>query len=78
MGKWLDLSAALAAIVAAVFWFLSAYGKLPPMITYWDGAPPNDPFYVAVKFSASMNRWAAGFSGVSALLMAAHLLVGKR
>jgi hypothetical protein len=41
-------------------------------------APPNDPFYVAVKFSASMNRWAAGFSGVSALLMAAHLLVGKR
>jgi hypothetical protein len=58
------------ALVAAIFWFLSAYGDVPPIITYWGGAPPNDPFfYVAMKFSASMNNWAAIFSGMSAACM---------
>ena len=70
MEKWLDIGAAVFALAAAVFWFLSAYGKLPPMISYWDQAPATDPFYVAVKFSALMNRWAAGLSGFSALCMA--------
>jgi hypothetical protein len=32
MEKWLDMAAALLAVAAAVFWFLSAYGKLPPMV----------------------------------------------
>src|ERR1700730_7635670 len=62
MEKWLDMGAAALALMAAVFWFLSAYGKFPPMVNYWGSAPPTDPFYQAVKFSAEMNRWAAGFS----------------
>jgi hypothetical protein len=69
MEKWLDIGAAVFALIAAIFWFLSAYGKLPSMITYWDQTPENDPFYTAVKFSAKMNRWAAGLSGLSALCM---------
>jgi hypothetical protein len=78
MEKWLDVAAASLAIVAAVFWFLSAYGRLPPMVAYWGQTPENDPFYIAVKFSAVMNRWAAGFSGASALAMAARLFIDRR
>jgi hypothetical protein len=63
------MGTAALALVAAVFWFLSAYGKLPPMGMYWESAPPTDPFYKAVKFSAEMNRWAALFSGAAALCM---------
>ena len=75
MEKWLDISAACLALVAAVFWFLSAYGKLPPMIAYYDRTPDTDPFYLAVKFSAAMNRWAAGFSGASALCIGLKLFI---
>jgi hypothetical protein len=57
MEKWFDVAAALFAFGAAVFWFLSAYGKLPPMVTHWDATPENDPFRMAVTFSAKMNRW---------------------
>jgi hypothetical protein len=75
MEKRLDVGAALFALAAAVFWFLSAYGKLPPMITYWGGAPDSDPFYTAVKFSAQMNTWAAALSGLSALCMGIRLFI---
>jgi hypothetical protein len=78
MEKWLDISAAVAALVASLFWFLSAYGKLPPMVAYWDATPGDDPFYLAVKFSASMNRWAAGFSGISALCFGLKLFLSIR
>ncbi len=74
MEKWLDVGAALFAIAAAVFWFLSAYGKLPPMVTYWDQTPPSDPLYVALKFSALMNTFAATLSGLSGLCLAAKLI----
>ncbi len=67
MQIFLDIGAALFALLGAGFWFLSAYGKLPPIIPYYDATPANDPFYMAVKFSAKMNRWAALFSGLSAL-----------
>jgi hypothetical protein len=73
MDKWLDIAAALFALFAALFWFVSAYGKLPPMLTYWDQTPSDDQFYVAVKFSAKMNRWAALLSGLSALCMGIKL-----
>jgi hypothetical protein len=43
------------------------------MGSYWDFVPERDPFYRAVKFSARMNRWAAGFSGLSALCMGIEL-----
>jgi hypothetical protein len=32
LDKWLDIGAAVFALAAAVFWFLSAYGRLPPLI----------------------------------------------
>ena len=33
------MGAALFALVAAVFWFRSAYGPLPAIVTYWGSAP---------------------------------------
>jgi hypothetical protein len=77
MQKWLDVTAALLVLIAAAFWFLSAYGKLPPIVTYWGQTPEGDPFYRALKFSAAMNQWAASFSGVSALSTAARLFIYK-
>jgi hypothetical protein len=65
----------LFAIAAAIFWFTSAYGKLPPMVAHWDQTPADDPFYKAVKFSAKMNRWAALLSGLSASCMGAKLFL---
>jgi len=73
MEKSLDVGAAVLAIAAAVFWFLSAYGKLPLPVSYWGSAPNNDPLYVALKFSASMNTWAAALSGGSALCVGLKL-----
>ena len=73
MDRYLDICTAAFAFVASIFWFLSARGSLPLMGSYWDRAPPNDPFYVDVKFSATMNRWAAGLSGLSALCMSLKL-----
>jgi hypothetical protein len=67
----MEIGTALFAFLAAVFWFLSAYGKVPPMISYWDQVPENDPYYRAVKYSIRMNKWAATFSGLSALCAAA-------
>ena len=49
MTAWIDIASAIAAFAAAILWFVSAYGKLPPMVAYWDAAPPSDPFYEAVK-----------------------------
>ena len=75
MEKWLDIGAAVFAFGAAVFWFRSAYGKLPPMLAYWDAAPENDPLYTTIKFSARMNRCAAGFSCASAMCMAIKIFI---
>jgi hypothetical protein len=67
MGRLLDALTALFAFGAAVFWFLSAYGKLPPMVTYFDFTPESDPFLRQLEFSARMNSIAAAYSGVSVL-----------
>jgi hypothetical protein len=67
MKKCFAFAAAIFAFVAAVFWLLSACGTLPPMLTYWGGAPASDPLYMAYKFSARMNTFAAALSGLSAL-----------
>lgn len=75
MEKWLDIVSAIFALFASSFWFLSAYGKLPIMQTYWDSTPDDDPFYKAVKYSAIMNKWAAAFSAVSALCVGIKLFV---
>jgi len=76
MGRIFDLVVAALALAAAVFWFLSAYGELPHMGSYWDSTPVSDPFYKAVKFSATMNKWASVLSGLSALVMAIKLFLG--
>lgn len=75
MQKWLDISAAGFALVAAFFWFFSAWGTLPPMVTYWGSTPESDPYRQAVKFSAKMNTLASVFSGASALCMGLKLFV---
>jgi hypothetical protein len=67
MTRCFDIATAVFALLAAIFWFLSAHGKLPPMVSYLDRAPKNDPLYVALKFSASMNTIASVLSGLSAL-----------
>jgi hypothetical protein len=77
MEFWLDVGAAVFAIGAAIFWFISAYGELPPMVTYWDAAPSTDPLHMAIKFAARMNRWAAGLSGLSAVCMAIKIMVAR-
>jgi hypothetical protein len=77
MEKWLDVGAAVFAFSAAVFWFASAYGRLPPMVAYWDATPENDPFRMAVTFGVTMNRCAAGLSGASALCMAMKIFVQR-
>jgi len=75
MQEYIDIAAAVCAFIAASFWFLSAYGKLPPLLSYYGSVPDNDPFYLAVKFSAIMNKYAAGFSGMSALCMGLKLFL---
>jgi hypothetical protein len=71
----LNLASALAALGAAVFWFRSAARDLPPMLTYWDRAPPHDPLFQALQASVRDNRWAATLAGVAALLMAVATVV---
>lgn len=74
MSRSLDIATAVFAFIAAVFWFLSASGKLPPMVAYWNTTPNTDPFYQAVKFSAYMNMIAAIASGLSAVLFGIRLI----
>jgi hypothetical protein len=66
MNKTLGIVAATFAFIAAVFWFLSAAGQFPPIVTYWGQAPETDPLYQVLKFSARMNMVASVFSGLSA------------
>jgi hypothetical protein len=75
---WLDASAAVFAFAAAVFWFLSAYETLPPMVAYWGRTPESDPLYLAMESAAHMNTWASIFSGLTAICMMASLVVRTR
>jgi hypothetical protein len=74
----LEIFSAVAAFGAAVFWFISAAGDLPPMASYFGAAPPTDPLYVAQQQGVRMNRWAASFAGASALSMAVATLLRAR
>lgn len=62
---WLNVVSALAALAAAVFWSMSA-SPLPPMKTYWGGAPAGDPFFAALQESAKLSGRAAVCAAVSA------------
>lgn len=72
----MNLISAIAAFCAAVFWFLSAAGNLPPITSYWDHTPASDPFFAALQTGVQMNRIAAVFAGVSALATAVSVAVG--
>ena len=73
---WLNPGSALAAIAAAVFWARSAT-PLPPMLSYFGGAPTNDPFFVALQESARMNSHAAICAAISAFLFALATISGR-
>ncbi len=66
MKRYLDLATALFALAAAFFWFRSAYGGLPPIVTYFDATPSSDPYRIAIEKSAWLNTIAAALSGCSA------------
>ena len=70
----LCLSAAFA-FLAAVFWFLSAREDLPVIGSSYGAIANLDPFYAAIKRVATLNKWAAGCAGVSALLQAITLVL---
>jgi hypothetical protein len=61
----LQCLAVVSGLGAALLWFRSAAGPLPPMRMYWDAAPPGDPFYQAVVEGARLNRIAAFLTGSS-------------
>ena len=71
----LDWGVALTAAVAAVFWYLSAQLEVPPPRAYFDQAPPDDPFFTAIRTGARMNQWAASFSAASALCASLRIMV---
>lgn len=72
----LDIGSAVFALIAAYFWFCSAYVKIPPLEVLFGGVTKEDhPFYQGIKDSAALNKWAAASSGVSALCMGIKLLM---
>jgi hypothetical protein len=66
----LNICSGLAALGAAWFWLRSALHELPQPVTYWNGSPPSDPFFMALQAGVRLNRWAAAFAGIAALLQA--------
>lgn len=66
---FLDTGAAIASLLAAAFWFLSASTPVPRMVTYWGSAPPSDPFYGAFVHGVAMSRDAALCAFVAALFL---------
>lgn len=75
MEKWLDAGAAISSLLAAIFWFFSACGKIPPLEPCWDKIPDDDPFIKAMTRSMRMNKWAAIFSCFAATCLGAGLLL---
>jgi hypothetical protein len=71
----LNAGAALSALVAATFWFISAAGTVPTADKTWGGfLNTPDEIISALKYSAKWNRLAALFAGISALFVAAASL----
>jgi len=66
----LDWGAIVAALAAALWWWLSARVHLPAPKSYWTEAPDDDPFFRAIRYSADLSSVAAGFTGLAVLLTA--------
>ena len=66
----LNVAVALTALLAAAFWYQSARNPLPPMATYWDAAPEDDPLYAALRKGTLLNKPAAIWAATSAIFTA--------
>jgi len=64
MTRTFEIAAALFAVVAAVFWFLSAYGELPQIVSYWDTAPVDE---AAIMTSSAFPRFESYEAALSSL-----------
>ena len=73
----LSIVSAIFAFGAAAFWFAAGFGKLPPMTTYWNATPSDDPFFQALRRGVVMNRIAAVLAGLSALTMGVAVLFNR-
>jgi hypothetical protein len=61
-----------SGFAAAIVWGLSAWIHVPDLSIGWGGVvAKDDPFIVAMRKSAKLNRWAAALTGFSVLSMAA-------
>jgi hypothetical protein len=74
----LNLASALVAFGAAYFSFRAADGDLPPMRSYFDAAPPDDPFTLAVQSGARDARIAAVLAGVAGVVAIGAVLAQHR
>ena len=66
----LNCLSAIAGFDAAFCWYLSARGRVPPMLTYWDATPENDPFFSAIRSTAKWNKFAAAWACAAATTQA--------
>jgi hypothetical protein len=60
----------VAGFVAAYLWAQAASVRLPPVPGVIGNSSPDDPFNVALRLSAELNKRAARATAVSVLLMA--------
>lgn len=73
---WLDLGTFVFGIAAAYYWLASAWKDIPPIKTYFNGAPADDPFFVALTRAAKFNRRAAMLTGLSVLCVVVKASAG--
>lgn len=76
----LNLMSAVAALLAAWFWYCSARVNYPPTLTGWvvmEDVPyvDTEPFIAAAQKSARLNKLAAGWSATVALLVAVSAII---
>lgn len=75
VGDFLNVGTAVAAALAAFYWFRSAAFKLPDLTVGWGGVMSKDhPWLTATARVAQLNQWGAIWAGVSALFAFASAL----
>lgn len=68
----LQWASATSAGIAALFWFLSSIGKLPPDQITWNTI---DSIIPAIRRQGKLNAIAAVFAGVAAAIQAALIMM---
>jgi len=75
----LNYGTAFFSLGAAVFWFISAKGKVPELKNDWAGLVDNPRALIdAVTYSARWNSYASSFAFVAALLLGASSICKPR